>query len=276
MHNIHPFNIGDLQCWALNDGTMAADSAFLFDNAPDDELAQVLKRDNLDPDHLPSPLTCLLIQTAMDLVLVDTGFGPGSDTAGRLLDNLQQAGFAAEEVTKVILTHVHSDHVGGCLDARGNIAYPQATFYMDKAEWDFWTTESTLRQAPQWAAKLAREKLPPLARKMELLDQETEIAPGVTAVPAPGHTAGHLVVELSSGGQTLLNLADAALHPLQVEFPHWNALLDMFPEQTVATRQALYSRAAAKNELVLAFHFSPFPSLGYIREKVGRFHWTPS
>ena len=82
-----------------------------------------------------------------------------------------------------------------------------------------------------------------------------------------------MAVEVVSRGEHLLDMVDAALHPIQIEYPEWYAQLDQFPEQTVATRQAVYQRAAEKNALVLAFHFPPFPSLGHITRQNEGWKW---
>jgi glyoxylase-like metal-dependent hydrolase (beta-lactamase superfamily II) len=275
MSDLYRFKIGDFQCLAVNDGDFVGNADMLFANAPQEELLQVLQQYDLKPDHLPSTWTCLLIKTPTNVVLVDTGIGAGGEYGGQLLPILHEEGFQPQDIDTVILTHAHGDHIGGCVDGAGNVAFPEATYYMWQDEWDFWTTEATLKKAPEWAASIARQKLPPLAKQLKTIDKETEIVPGIRAIAAPGHTAGHMAVEVVSGGEYLLDMVDVALHPIQIEYPEWYAQLDQFPEQTVATRQDIYQRAVEKNALVLAFHFPPFPSLGHITKQDGRWKWQP-
>lgn len=273
MGNSYRFKIGDFQCLALNDGNFIGNAEMLFTNAPQEKLLQVLQNYDLNADHLPSTWTCLLVKTPTNVVLVDTGLGTGGEYGGQLLPLLHEEGFQPQDIDTVILTHAHGDHIGGCVDKIGRATFPEATYYMWQDEWDFWTTETTLQKAPEWAANLARQKLPPLANQLKTVDSETEIVTGIRAVAAPGHTVGHMAVEVESGGEYLLAIIDVALHPIQIEHPEWYAQLDQIPEQTIATRQTIYQRAAEKKALVLAFHFPPFPSLGYISKQEGRWKW---
>ena len=270
------FQIGDFQCVAINDGDYIGNAEMLFANAPKDELLQVLQDFGLEPNHLPSTWTCLLINTPTNVVLVDTGFGTGGEYGGNLLPTLYEEGIQPQDIDTVILTHAHPDHIGGCVDSAGHVVFPEATHYMWQDEWDFWTTETTLTEVPEWAANFARQKLPPLAAQLIAVNSETEIVPGIRAIAAPGHTAGHMAVEVVSGGEYLLDIVDAALHPIQIEYPEWYAQLDQYSEQTVGTRHALYQRAAETNALVLAYHFPPFPSLGHIISRDGRWKWQPA
>ena len=275
MENYYRFKIGDFQCLVINDGDFIGNAEMLFANAPEEELLKVLQYHGLKPDHLPSTWSCLLIKTLTNVVLVDTGFGTGGKYGGQLLPILHAEGFQPEDIDTVILTHVHADHIGGCVNGAGEVVFLNATYYMWQEEWEFWTIETNLQNVPEWAANIAREKLPPLVEQIKLIDRETEIVPGVQAVAAQGHTAGHMAVEVESRGEYLIDIADVALHPIQIEYPNWYARLDQFPEQTVATRQAIYQRAVERRALVLAFHFSPFPSLGQIARQNEKWKWQP-
>jgi glyoxylase-like metal-dependent hydrolase (beta-lactamase superfamily II) len=122
---------------------------------------------------------------------------------------------------------------------------------------------------------IARQCLQALRHQIELIDRETEVVPGVCALPAPGHTPGHLALLLSSEGRQLLNLGDAAVHPLHLENPHWESGFDLEPGRALATRRSLLERAIADRMPVMAFHF-PFPSVGRVAARVqGGWNWTP-
>jgi glyoxylase-like metal-dependent hydrolase (beta-lactamase superfamily II) len=282
------FETGKLECVAVSDGTLTytpptfpPPATLLFTNAPRERLEQVLLEYNLRPEQWgewTSPYICLVVNTGDHLVLVDTGAGGLAPTTGRLLQNLKAEGIAPEEIDTVILTHGHPDHIGGNTDAQGKPAFPNARYVMWKDEWDFWTSERAEQRLDEHVRELllkfARENLPPIQGQVDLFDGETEIVPGIRAVAAPGHTPGHMGLEISSQGEQLLCMSDAVIHPIHLEHPEWHAAVDFDFKQVVATRRRLLDRAASRKALVLAFHF-PFPGLGRAVQKGEGWQWQP-
>jgi glyoxylase-like metal-dependent hydrolase (beta-lactamase superfamily II) len=196
------------------------------------------------------------------------------------------AGVRRQDVDTVVFTHAHPDHVGGAVDMRNprepRPMFPNARYVMWEAEWDFWTAERVDLGGLPLAGDVkldmqstARRCLKVLRHQTELLERETEIVPGVWALPAPGHTPGHLALLLASEGRQMLNLGDAAVHPLHVEHPEWQNGFDLLPGRALATRRALLARAADERMHVMAFHF-PFPSVGRVAARSGTgWEWTP-
>ncbi len=282
------FETGKLKCIAVGDGTLTylpptfpPPATLLFANAPRERLERVLLEHSLKPEQWvewTSPYICLVVNTGDHLVLVDTGAGDLAPTTGRLLKNLRAEGIAPEEIDTVILTHGHPDHIGGNTDADGKPAFPNARYVIWKDEWDFWTSERSEQRLDEHVRELllkfARENLPPIQGKVDLFDRETEIVSGIRAIAAPGHTPGHMALEISSEGERLLCISDAVLHPIHLEQPEWYAVVDFAPEQAVSTRRRLLNRAAARKALVLAFHF-PFPGLGRVVQKGEGWQWQP-
>jgi glyoxylase-like metal-dependent hydrolase (beta-lactamase superfamily II) len=282
------FETGKLECVAVSDGTLTytppafpPPATLLFANAPRERLEQVLLEHNLQPEQWGewmSPYICLVIKTGEHLVLMDTGAGGLAPTTGKLLQNLKAEGIVPEDIDTVILSHGHPDHIGGNTDAQGKPAFPNARYVMWKGEWDFWTSEQAEQRLDEHVGeillKFARENLPPIQGQVDLFDRETEIVPGIRAVAAPGHTPGHMALEISSKDEKLLCIADGVLHPIHLEHPEWHAAVDFDPKRVVATRRRLLDSVAARKALVFAFHF-PFPGLGRVVKKGEGWQWQP-
>jgi glyoxylase-like metal-dependent hydrolase (beta-lactamase superfamily II) len=218
-----------------------------------------------------------MVNTGKHRVLVDTGADGLDSTTGKLFQNLQTHGIRPGNIDTVILTHAHPDHTGGNIDAEGKPAFRKARYVMWKEEWNFWTSgqaESKLDEHGAMLLAFARKNLPPIEPQLDLIDHEAEIVPGIRAVAAPGHTAGHMAVAISSKGEQLLCISDVVLHPIQLEQPEWCAVVDFLPDQVIATRLRLLKRAAVEKALVLAFHF-PFPGLGHVTQKGKSWRWQP-
>ena len=286
---IYRFKVGAFECMAVSDGThtyapptFPPPATLLFANAPRERLDEVLREHNLQAEQWVewiSPYICVVVNTGEHRVLVDTGAGGLAPSTGKLLENLQASGTTPESIDTVILTHGHPDHIGGNTDAEGKPAFPNARYVMWKDEWDFWTSKEAEQKLHEESREVlltfARKNLPPIQGQLDLVDHETEIVPGISAVAAPGHTPGHMAVVISSGGEELLCVSDAVLHPIHLEQPQWCAAVDFDPDQVVATRRRLLSRAAAEKALVLAFHF-PFPGMGHVVQKGEGWKWQPT
>ena len=274
------FKIGAFECIAVSDGTFAYALDSFVANAPVERFEQELRNHNLPTNEVISPYTCLLVNTGKNRLLVDTGAG-FAPTNGKLIDNLAAIGVAAADIDTIVLTHGHADHIGGASDSAGAPLFPNARYVMWQSEWEFWNQEH-----PDLAAMpvddhlrhllidFAHAKLPPIRSQIELIDREIEIVPGIYAIPAPGHTPGHMALLISSGNQQLLHMADTVLHPILMEHPEWRPSFDLMPDQAAATKRGLLDRAAADQLLALAFHF-PFPGLGRVLPKGDAWQWQP-
>jgi glyoxylase-like metal-dependent hydrolase (beta-lactamase superfamily II) len=273
------FNVGEVQCVAVSDGTFSYPLGWLFSNVPQEEVESSLRQRKLPATHVESPYTCLLVTTGKHKVLIDTGAGGLAPTTGELLKSLEALGVSPKEITHVVLTHAHPDHIGGTLDASGQPAFPNARYVISRTEWEFWNDPAVLHDSAmdghmkQMLVGCAQKNLPPLKGRIDLLDGEKEIVPGVQAIPAPGHTPGHIALLISSSNSQLLHLSDAVLNPLHMEYPAWRSFFDLDPTGASTTRQQLLDRAAADKVNILAYHF-PFPGLGRVESKGHAWKWA--
>jgi glyoxylase-like metal-dependent hydrolase (beta-lactamase superfamily II) len=269
------FQLGDFECVAISDGSVNYPLGHLFANVPKARIEQALRQRDLPIDYVTTPLTCLCVNAGGHQVLVDMGAGGLTPGTGRLRQNLWAAGVEAAAIDTVIITHAHPSHVGGTFDDEGHLVYANACYYIWKTEWDFWTSEAAPAKAPERHVSIARRHLEAIQDRLTLLDREGEIVPGIDAIPAPGHTPGHIVVSVSSTDERLLYISDTVFHPLHLEHPAWVPIYDIIPEQAAASKRRIFGQAVEEKARVIGQHFPPFPSLGYVVKKGEGWQWRP-
>ncbi|MFC5475795.1 MBL fold metallo-hydrolase [Paraherbaspirillum soli] len=272
--------LGDFEVTALYDGYIDLNQGELLKNVSAPDLKKLLARMFLGPT-VQTSVNGYLVNTGTNLVLVDVGagkcFGP---TLGTIQDSIRAAGYQPEQVDTVVITHLHGDHSCGLIGADGQLAFPNAELRTAKSESDFWLSEEVASKAPkqmQQFFKMARDSVQPYiaAGKFHPFQGRTELAPGLIAVPTPGHTPGHTSYQFSSKGETLLVLGDL-IHSHAAQFPRPKIAIqfDIDSPKAVKTREAIFAQAA-KNKTWLAGAHLPFPGIGRIRTEGSGYAWVP-
>jgi len=272
--------IGDLEVTALFDGTGIFDPHWLNGTkATMDGVQQALHE---DPHMLDVADTGFLVNTGKQRILVDVGAGTwwGEGAFGRLAGSLRSAGYTADEVNIVLVTHLHSDHVGGLTTQDGRRVFPQADVYVAKAESDFWLSPDIAAKAPkdaqpffQSAQAIAAPYIK--AGKWHTFSGSEKIVDGMELVALSGHTPGHTGYEFSSKEQKVLFWGDI-VHALRVQLPRpeVTAVFDIDQAAAAATRHQLLTSLARENVLIAGPHMN-FPALGRLRKEGSGYSWAP-
>ncbi|NML39963.1 MBL fold metallo-hydrolase [Chitinophaga sp. G-6-1-13] len=275
--------IGGIPVTALTDGTIPINAEQLFAGSEPGKVTQLLQNSFLkNPVELS--INAYLIKDGDKRILVDAGAGElMGNYGGKLAASLKQAGIQPEEITDILITHVHLDHSGGLVVA-GKKVFPNAIVHVHQTEVDFWLNAKNKQAAdpkhmganPQ-AFTNAENMLTPYLQnnQVKTFSKETEVLPHITAIPSPGHTPGHTIYVLSSKNEKLYFWGDM-IHMSAIQFPA-PSLPDHFDVDIAAqqkNRKTLYEQAAQQQHLIAAPHIS-FPGIGHLRKNGAGFLWVP-
>lgn len=274
------FSLGDARLTILSDGYFSLPTSGLGVNAPREEVKAFLEAHYQDPEQGYSHTNHLLIETGEAKVLVDVGSGNRwFETTGRLTANLEAAGHSIDEITHVVITHAHPDHIWGIRDDFDEPLFPEAEYIIGEAEYSYWSQDGLAdRVAPEMQQFVAGAVNSFAADGLEwtMASEGHEVVSGVSLVSTPGHTPGHMSVRLDSGDKSLLALGDAMSHAwTNFAHPDWFNGFDSDGEQTVATRRALLDMAAADGVALLGYHF-PFPGVGHVMREGAAYRFVPA
>ncbi|RXF72029.1 MBL fold metallo-hydrolase [Hansschlegelia zhihuaiae] len=284
---VYRYKVGSYEVTALTDGVARRplDASFVR-NAALDEVREALSDAFIDGPTIPITFTTLVVNTGSRLVLIDAGTGGRmAPTAGQLYENMAAAGIDPKAIDTVLVSHFHPDHIGGIRLKEGGLAFPNAEVAVPEAEWAFWMDDGQMSRAPDGlknAFKTVRTVFGPLAKEVRRFKGEAETAPGVVAIPAPGHTPGHTAFRVASDKDQLIVWSDTTNHPaLFVRNPGWHAVFDMDAEAAETTRRRMLDMVANDRLRVAGYHF-PFPAVGHIAQRGAREYafvpemWNPA
>ncbi|WP_170343274.1 MBL fold metallo-hydrolase [Ruegeria arenilitoris] len=261
------FQLGDFTVTTLLDGSLPRDGAqeIFGGGASDEEFAKVSADNFISPDIAQFFFTPTLVNTGSELILFDTGLGQGG-----IQKALADAGVGPEAINVVVLTHMHPDHIGG-MTTNDAATFPNARYVTAAAEYDFWSAQ----EAGNRVGDLVAAKVTPMAEKMSFIEDGGEVASGVTAMAAFGHTPGHMVYHLESNGQRLILTADLANHYVwSFAHPEWEVRFDMDKAAATASRRNVLGMLAADKVPMIGYHM-PFPAAGYVEPRGEGFRFVP-
>jgi len=279
----YALKVGGIDVMVVSDGVLSLPGAMLGHNADPAVRSAWLEDMFQPPDVLEWALNVVVVRSGGQTILVDAGIGmdPGLNLprAGQLIRRLEAAGIDLASVTDVVLTHMHMDHIGGLLvDGVKDRLRSDLRIHVAAAEPKFWESPDFSRVSmppgfPDALRRTAKRFLNEYSSQLRLFDTQYEVAPGVLVTRTGGHTPGHSVVRLASGGDRLMFAGDAVFQ-VGFEHPDWYNGFEHDPEEAARVRVRLLRELAANREPLVATHLS-FPSVCHVAVDGDVFRWVP-
>ncbi|MBB4064258.1 MBL fold metallo-hydrolase [Gellertiella hungarica] len=276
---IRPLKVGSFRVTVIRDGARAGDkiNETFGTDQPKEEVAKLLRENFLPEDQFVNSFSPVLVETGSEKILFDTGMGEMGQSfgAGRLVDGLAAAGVKPEDITTVVLTHLHPDHFGGLMKG-GEPAFPKARYVIGEAEYGFWTSTDRKGTPAEKNHDMVMQAVAPLAEKATFLKEGDAVVPGITAMLAPGHTPGHLIFGLESEGRKLMLTADTCNHyVLSLQRPDWEVRFDADKAGAAATRKKVFDMIATDRIAFIGYHM-PFPAVGFVEKSGPGYRFVPA
>ena len=272
------FKRGGLTVTVFSDGTRTAEKPeeTFGTNQKKEDVAALLTANFLPTDKFVNGFSPVLIDTGTDRILFDTGMGEAGRAwgAGQLRAGLAAAGYSADAVSVVVLTHMHGDHIGGLMEA-GAPAFKNARYVAGEVEFDFWKDPARAGTPAEGGHMGVLKNVVPLADKMTFIKDGAEVAPGIHAIEAFGHSPGHLVFHVESEGKGLVLTADTSNHyVLSLQRPDWEVKFDMDKTKAAVARKMVFDMIAADRLPFIGYHM-PFPAVGFIERQAQGYRFIP-
>ena len=276
----YAIKIGNLEVEMFSDGVLNVPLSFTLPETPAAEIAALFKAHGLPEGGMPAQTNVALVKSGKDMILIDAGSGPNfQPTAGKLESELLVADIDPKLITKVVFTHGHADHLWGVIDDFGDgERFPNATYVISAAEWDFWTSPDIATRVPDVFRGMGlgtARILKKIEHKVERRKAGDTVAPGLTYMATPGHTPGHMSVLIEDGGQRLMVGGDVLIHTAtSFARPDWRAGNDFDRDQGVATRKRLLDQLSREKIPLAGFHLA-WPGLGHVERAGTAYRFIP-
>lgn len=275
----HKFQVGDYNVEVFTDGFLTAPLEMMFPENSDEERAEFAKLLGWTGGMGQPDVNIPLLRSGSDLILVDIGSGEkNQDSVGRLEENLRAAGVTPEDITAVLNSHAHGDHIFAALREDGSLRYPNATYYVSANEWKHWMNPDLVDMVPEQfrpGVVGAQRDLAAIAPQMQIVEGGDTIVSGLNVVDLPGHTPGHVGFEVE-GGDGLLIVADSVINEISsLRFPAQSFLMDTIPDMATATRRSVLDRAATDRSMVLGYHWTN-PGVGHVERNGDSYVFLPA
>ena len=262
------FVLGDFEITTLMAGSGVRDEpqGIFGMNVSAEEFASVSAENNIPSDSFVNGFTPTIVNTGSELVLFDTGL-PGEMPG--ILKTLEAAGYTADQVDVVVITHMHPDHIGGLMTA-GAPTFPNARYVTGQVEYDFWSG----MEAGNRVGDMVKSNVTPMAEKMSFVAGGDAPVSGITAMEQFGHTPGHMGYMIESGGKSVYIAADLANHYVwSLAYPDWEVRFDADKAGAAAARRKVLGMLAADGVPIIGYHL-PFPAVGYVSTRGDGFEYT--
>ncbi|MCV3272788.1 MBL fold metallo-hydrolase [Roseobacter sinensis] len=251
--------LGPATLTTVSDGHLVLPRSFLFSHMPDEELTSILQDFDVPDGHLTPDCNLALYRDGTNTVLFDVGAGPDfMPSAGAVQDSLAAVELTPDDITHVLFTHAHPDHIWGLLDEFDDPVFASAHMMMGRAEWDYWwdpRTVDTIAEDRMSFAVGARRRMQTIEAGVTLFEDGEEILPGIAAVATPGHTPGHMSFELRNGPDAAMVVGDAiGNHHVAFRRPDWRSGSDQDMDQAAETRRMLLDRLSREKMQLVGFH----------------------
>jgi len=281
VNGVYKYKVGSIEVAAVYDGIWRKphDPTFIK-NASVEDTKEALTKAGLTTEFMPIPLTVVVLKIGDKYIMIDSGSGVGQwqANATNLPSNMKAAGIDRSQISTILVSHFHPDHVWGLMEKGTNAAvFPNAELVVNSTEYKWWTEPGRVEKLPE-GRKPAGKRIGdvfPTWKNWKLVEDNSEVAPGVRLLATPGHTPGHSAFLVTSGKDQLMVSNDAMYVPaLLAPHPDWQGAYDQDGATAVTTRRKLMDRIIADKMMVCGAHF-PFPGRGTFTKDGDAYAFAP-